>query len=245
MKKIVDIRLLEEAKPSRSLPDYAGTLYLVTKDMYAIGERFARKLRELDFVAGEADHIYVVMTPLLEEKEVRLSDRQVEKRIKLVYVGVVPEWFNKQADEEKEQTILELVNCVLESIAIDTEQKQRVQEVYALMQQRGSELEIIHLIKETRSYRVTLSYQIKPLGRKSAAIAEYVDLKEQTRRKGVFLELDHYEDIFLLASSLAVKNGRLELKPRTSRVASYRSPSYSTPVSFPVASLPLQGEKET
>lgn len=54
-KTIIDIR-------------YYGTeQYKFDRSLNAIGERYARKLRELDFKTGEYDHIYINLIESLNE----------------------------------------------------------------------------------------------------------------------------------------------------------------------------------
>ncbi|SYX87412.1 hypothetical protein [Paenibacillus alvei] len=87
-KKILDIRLFEEIEGSKSLPHYAGKSYQIEKEVHSISTRFARKLREKGFITGEFDHVYIVLTPLLEEQVIMESERRPEKWMRYFYIGV-------------------------------------------------------------------------------------------------------------------------------------------------------------
>ncbi|MEK5231643.1 hypothetical protein MHB42_07670 [Lysinibacillus sp. FSL K6-0232] len=238
-KKIADIRLFEELTHTKSLPAYIGHIYKVAKDAHLICARFAQKLRERGFMTGDFDHVYIVLTPLLEAQVIQPSNRETEQRIRYYNVGAAIDAFNSQTAKEKEVYLLQLIANVLQQIASTAQQAGLVEDVYQLLLQLGSEMEIIHVTKETSQYKVTISYQIQSLQEKSTAIIEYHDYKEQLTRKAAFLDLNMYEDIYYLVSSITVKNGVIYLKPRTSRTASYHTQAYATPIAIPIHDIPL------
>lgn len=240
-KKILDIRLFEEIEGSKSLPHYAGKSYQIEKEVHSIGTRFARKLREQGFITGEFDHVYIVLTPLLEEQVIMESERRPEKWMRYFYVGVSVDSFNCKTSLEKEEYILQLISTVLKKISINEAQMRLVSDVQHLLHTSGSEIEITHLSKGTSKYKVTITYQIRPLHKQSTAIIEYHDLMNNVRRKSVFLELNMYEDIYFLASSITLKDGIVCIKPRTSQTANYHIKSYETPIFIPINEIPIIG----
>lgn len=238
-KKIADIRLFEELARTKSLPTYMGEIYKLEKDTRLICTRFARKLREKGFITGNFDHLYIVSTPLLGEQIIQESVRGTEQRVKYYDVGVAVDSFNRKTKQEKELYLLKLISNVLQQIASNTEQLSLILDVYHIMLQLGSEMAIKHLSKETSQYKVTISYQIKSLQEKSTAIIEYHDYKKRVTRKAAFLDLNMYEDIYYLVSSITVKNGMICLKPRLSQTASYHTQAYPTPITIPIHDIPL------
>lgn len=238
-KRILDIRLFEELEHANSLSEYAGKLYEIEQEVHLICARYARKLREEGFITGDFDHVYIVMTPSLEEQKIWESERRIEKWMKYYYIGVSTAFFNCKTDQEKEEYILEIISKVLRRIAMNAEQARLVSDVQNILFRSGSEIEITHLYKETSKYSVKVVYQIRPLNKKSKAIIEYHDLIHHVRRKSVFLELNFYEDIYFLVSSVTLKNGVLSIKPRVSQSASYHIKSYRTPILISINEIPI------
>ncbi|WPK13580.1 hypothetical protein R6U77_07905 [Lysinibacillus louembei] len=237
-KRIIDIRLFEELENTRSFPDYAGKIYAIEKEVHLICTRFARKLREQNFITGEFDHVYIVMTPLLGEQVVREAERQIDKRVKCYYVGVAIDSFNYKSVKEKEVYILELVAKVLLEIAHNAEQADLVISTHQLLLQLGSEVEITHLTKETKKYKIMITYQIHPNNAKSKAIIEYHDLQQAVKRKKAFLELNMYEDIYFLASTVMLQKDMICIKPKTSETARYHTKDYVTPINLAIEEIP-------
>lgn len=198
-----------------------------------------KKLREKEFLTGDFDHVYIVMSPLLAESSIEVSERRPEKWMKYVYAGVSVDPFNSKSTQEKEEYILTLMSDLLKSIALNDEQEMLVDDVYRLLRGSGSELEIIHIVKETSKYKVAISYQIRPLDQASKGLIEFHDRISGLIRKGVFIDLKHYEDIYALVASIAVSNGAVQLKPRTSLSASYRTKAYETPITIAIDEIPL------
>ncbi|NGZ77671.1 hypothetical protein [Saccharibacillus alkalitolerans] len=238
-KKIADIRLFEQETGSGRLPDNIGKLYATRNRVNDLSARMARILRTKGFLTGDFDHLYVVLTPELPQGEVRGPKPSPMKRIRFYEAGLPPEPFNGRSREEQETELLGLLAAVLKRIAGGAEQLRIVEETYRLLRERGSEAEIDHLNKETRQYRVSVSYQIRPLGRKSTAIIEYIDRLNGVTRRNVFQELNRYEDIYFLAGSMTVKNGLIVISPRTSDTAKFHIRSYRTPIEIALNDIPI------
>lgn len=66
---------------------------------------------------------------------------------------------------------------------------------------------------------------------------EHIDLKNSITRRRTFLELNSYEDVYFVASSLAVKDGTIE--PKTSQTANWHNRSYVTPIKIDIDELPI------
>ncbi|WP_373231349.1 hypothetical protein [Cohnella sp.] len=237
-KIILDIRLFEERSQGRN-PNYIGELYTVDKSIFFNCDRYARKLRELGFITGDFNHVYLVQTPYLEDGVIIESEQQPEKWLKYYYIGVSPEIYNQKSEEEKQNFTLELTTNVLKSIATTEEQRIIVDRVYCMLSKEKSSLEIIHLTKQTKKYELVISYQIRPLNMTSRALIEYKDLHNQVKRKSSFLELKTYEDIFYLISSITILNEVIYMKPRQSETANYHIKSYKTPIAISIDEIPI------
>lgn len=119
------------------------------------------------------------------------------------------------------------------------DQKDMVSDTHDLLQQLGSEIEITHISKITKKFSAKVTYQVRPLNKKSQAIIEYHDSVSQETRKCVFQELNMYEDIYFLVASVTLKNGTLCFKPRVSERAAYHIKTYQTPIQVHIADIPV------
>src|SRR5262249_52190451 len=161
------------------------------------GARIARKLREYGFVAGVFDHLYVNFTTVLPEGQCRYSPRDVEERIKYIDFGLAPEKVNRLSETEKESLVCRSTFDILRFVAAERpEQLVVVESVAVEIEEKGSELEIVHMTKETAAYAVTVTYQIRPNGKQSVGLIEYHDKKSGQRMKSEFVKLNDYEDVF-------------------------------------------------
>ncbi|SCW71544.1 SAM-dependent RNA methyltransferase [Paenibacillus tianmuensis] len=244
-KTILDIRIFEERgeHPSVFPSSYIGTLYVTDKLIHSISDRYARKLNELGFITGDYDHVYIAITPFLDEGCIMESELRPKKWMKMFYIGYPPAAFNQQSEDEKEHCITKLITKILKNIAKDAEQSQLVENVQHLLLRDQSELEIIHLTKETKTYKVTVSYQIRPLRKASKAIIEYWDKSANVKRKCAFQDLKIYSDIFYLVSSITVAEGVIMLKPRTSAAAQQHIRSYAAPITITIGDIPICHEQ--
>jgi hypothetical protein len=98
-KTIIDIKYHETEK------------YQFDRSLNAIGERYARKLRELDFKTGDYDHIYINVMDSLKEGHVEISTQ--EDWYIYVNVGVSVIKFESLNQDEKHLFILEVTTDVL------------------------------------------------------------------------------------------------------------------------------------
>ncbi len=73
-KLILDIRFfsnIEEISPGKFQPTFE-----IPKNAHAFGARVARKLRELGFILGDFDHVYITFTTEVSENHVGQSEKQ-------------------------------------------------------------------------------------------------------------------------------------------------------------------------
>src|SRR5688500_13156167 len=115
---ILDIRYYESDQPNADggpLAGGSGRVFQFPKSIHPLGARIARKLRELGFVAGDFDHLYLNFTTALPALDVRWSPRVIDGRIRYVDYGLSPEAVNGLADAEKERIAL---NATLDALEL-------------------------------------------------------------------------------------------------------------------------------
>lgn len=239
-KIIKDIRYSESKVDNiegNSLPGNFGKLFKPALDTVAIGQRIARKLNELKFVSGEFDHIDINFTPVLQQDECEVSRRDVEKWLKYIDYGLSSSFFNTKTDAEKIIFIKSTTFKVLKSLySTDKEKMEIIVEVENLINRFDTEIKLNYKTKETSSYKVDISYQIKPNGGSSKAIIEYLDKK--TNFKGqTYLDLHFYDDIYPLIDTIAVKDNVIILNPKKSFRAEVYNNRYKTPLQFAINEL--------
>jgi|SRR3989339_319038 len=217
-----------------SLPGNLGKIYKAGFDIVAIGQRIARKLNELKFVSGEFDHIDINFTTVLQQDELTVSKRDVEKWLKYIDYGLSPCFFNAKTDSQKSDFIRNTTFNALKDIYFsDTEKLDTIAKVENLIHRFDTELRIHYKTKETSSYKIDISYQIKPNGGSSKAIVEYFD-KKQNFKGQVFFDLHFYDDIYPLVDTISVKDNRVILSPKKSFRAEVYNERYKTPLQFTI-----------
>jgi len=177
---IKDIRYLE-TKPEDYHGKYDGILgniYHNSPDTKYIGQRISRKLNEFGFISGEFDHIYINLSPKLEDNEIRESNVFLDKQIKVFDYGFQISVFNNLSDFEKDTKIKEITFNVLHWIYKNEDLKtQLIGNVKNLIDKYNKRLTIKYKTKETNHYRIDLNFQIRPEENKSKLIIRYTDKK--------------------------------------------------------------------
>jgi len=235
-KLILDIRYFESDIKNISgnpLPSYIGKIFSLHNEIDSFSSRVARKLREYGFVTGDFDHIYINLTTVIPEGEINISSRRVEKWLKYFDVGFDKNRINALSEVEKISEIEKVTFDVLNLICKD-EQRNIIERVKAEIASRKSEIEILHKYKETKSYEIKLTYQIKPNCNENSLAKIYYTNKKTGETFQECIELQFYEDIFFLASSVSYSKGCILLKPRTSYRAELHNKRYNVPISIPV-----------
>ena len=234
-KMILDIRLFEsdyENISGSSLPSRTGEIYQLPDSSNYLASRIARKLRELEFISGLFDHVYINLTTALPTGEIKYSPRSTESWMKYIDFGLVPEEFNAKSEVEKLKSVESIIFRIIRFISTG-EQSNPIIEVENQIEEFGSELEIHHKEKDTKSYNVKITYQIRPNGSESRGLIYYLDKKINQTFKAP-LSLKFYEDIYFLASAVSVTNGHIILKPRSSFKADIYNESYDVPIKIKI-----------
>jgi hypothetical protein len=235
---LLDIRYYESAHENvagTSLPSELGQIFHLPLSIHPLGARIARKLREFGFVAGVFDHLYLNFTTVLPAGVCRYSPRQIEERIKYVDFGLSADTTNAHSETEKESLVRDATVNVLRFVSANRHaQLGLLDRILAEVEEKGSELEILHKAKEAANYSVTVSYKIRPRGEQSIGLIEYHDKLSGSGFKSEFIKLKDYEDIFALVGSISVSNGFIRLRPRRSFKASLYTQHYDVPIEIPI-----------
>ncbi len=239
-KLILDIRYFESEEPNEigySLPTYIGSVFPFSKSAHATGDRIARKLREQGFITGDFDHLYLTYTTAFEEGKVALAGRP-GTWMKWVEYGASPATISSMSGDEKQAWLAETTFEALSLFCDRTPANTGILDsVHRLVRSKGSELMILHKEKDTKTYRVRVSYQIRPNGGKSVVWVEYLDKRNGRCGLKSPLELSSFTDILFLVGSVSVARGSVILKPRQSFKADVHTEGYSTPITVSVNEL--------
>jgi len=196
-----------------------------------IGDRFACKLREHKFMLPGFDHLYVVLTPALECGVVGATWFTRHNWIRSVDVGLSREYWDSLDVNAKHDQLVDLT-CM--AIAEFPHEANTLETVAMLLKRDRSQTEIVVKTKETASYRVDISFQIRPLQKPSVAFLSCVDKRSGQDGKVVLFELSSPSDVYPLCGSIAVRADTITIKPRSSFRASLTAKEYGAPVSIGV-----------
>lgn len=234
-KTIADIRYYEN--PARTAfgnvrHGSLGTLYPIPfRSFGAIGDRFACKLRELEFKFPGFDHLYVILTPSLPDGTAEPSMLNADGRIRFVDVGCSPEMWRALTDESKHD---HLVDLTVAAMLPYSEDHDTLDAVARELKKWRSQLEIAVKTKETSSYRVDVTFQIRPLQEQSIAFVSYFDKSSGQRGRTVLAKLFSADDVFSLCGSIVVKQRTITITPRSSFRATLLTKKYKVPMSLTV-----------
>jgi len=245
-KVIKDIRYFEsnwENKDYSSIHSYIGSIFKVPNDVTAIGQRIARKLNQLNFVSGVYDHLYINFTTCLKEGEMNISQRNVENWLVFIDYGLNTDAVNMLSDPEKSKLIQGLTFKIIKKLfSYDINRLKIIDSVESEIEKFASEMEIVYKTKETKSYKVVLSYQIRPNNSKSCAILEYWGKLQNIYFKKKIFELEFFDDIYPLVDTISVKDGYIVFKPKKSYIAEVYNKRYKTPIKINIADFIENGK---
>jgi len=233
---IKDIRYYESNDIGK-IPSYLGKLFHPTKDTNYIGQRIARKLNEFNYSYGEIDHIYINLTTVINENDISISKRNLDKRIKYIDYGLSPKIYNALSDNEKNNLVKLITFRVLKHISTSQNSiLSKVEEVEMMMSEADTEIRIHYKIKETNNYKINIDYQINPINASTRAIVEYVDKRDNSKREG-FIPLQLYEDIYSLIDTITLKGETLIFNPKKSFIADVSNKRYLIPIKIKIFNL--------
>jgi hypothetical protein len=234
---IKDIRYYESNSIDKLYPDFLGAVFHPTTDTNYIGQRIARKLNEFKYSYEEFDHIYIILTTNLNENELLISERNLDKRIKCIYYGFPSKSYNALTDNDKNYLLKAITFKVLKHIsASENSEQKKVEEVEAIINRFDTEIRINYKTKETNNYKIDINYQINPASASTRAIVTYIDKKSNSKCEG-FIPLQLYEDIYYLIDTVTVNDDTLIFNPKKSYIADLCSKKYSAPIRLQISEL--------
>jgi hypothetical protein len=225
-KLINDIRIHQPHSTIKKIYDFP-------KGYQVIGTRFVSKLRELRFQLQGNNRFNIFLNPNLSEGEILFADENkwnpVGKGFQDVDVGVNPSKFNLLNYNEKNKFLIGMIVDVLKEVnkkyKLDLN---TIKQVGELIFRFGEKLELTYKTKETKKYKVIISYQVA-LPSTGRAFIEYIDKKDNKSEK-MAIPVKLYEDIFFLAGSLKVKGSTITLKSRGSLKSQAYIKRYNLPM---------------
>lgn len=242
-KLIKDIRFFERAVEDvfgNPMPHYVGELYpLVDRfEVGVLGDRYALKLAERGFRTRGYHHVYVTLTPLLPEGEVRVGARQLEWWCLHVDVGVPPQKWSRSSAEEQSRFLIRTATHALEHLcAVDGLDGSVLHETEGAVLEHGAALEITRLVKTTAAATVRVTYQVLAHRRPAPVFLEYRDHRSGRSGKIELMRVRHFDDVFPLFASAGVAGGVITLKPRASFRAGLTTREYETPIRVPISQV--------
>jgi hypothetical protein len=102
-------------------------------------------------------------------------------------------------------------------------------------------LEIVRKTKETKKWKVVVSFQIMPAPKKrdSVGIVRYTDKESGQVRRWQF-KLKLHDDIYPLVGTIGVSHGIITLRPRSSVKADVYTKRYKTPITVPIEEMEVE-----
>ncbi len=174
---------------------------------------------------------------MLQQDDFKVSKRDVDKWLKYIDYGLSTSFFNVMTDSQKSDFIKDATFKALKAIySFDEENLAIIEKVESLIHRFDTELSIHYKTKETNSYRIDISYQIKPNEGSSKAKVEFND-KKKNFKGAVFFDLRFYEDIYSLVDTITLKENHIILSPKKSFRAEVYNGQYKTPLMFPTDQL--------
>lgn len=246
-KIIKDIRYYEtniENKKGNPLPVRMGkNIYQLKGEIVSISKRIAKKLNELNFISGDFDHININFSTFLDENHIKLSIRDVRNSFQEIDYGLTPQEVNFQVFEIQQELITNKTFYLLEYLyKNDIKNLKIIEQTKELVKQYGSYLEIKSFTKETKTYKIIISYQIRPNRSDfSRAFIEFIDFKNNIRKKKHFLDMEFHEDIYPLVGQVSLKGNIILITPKKSSKANVYTERYKTPISINIEKIPLVG----
>ena len=207
-----------------------GNVYQSSSDTKYIGQRIARKLNELGFIAGEFDHVYINLSPNLKDGEIIENEKFLDKQIRHFDFGIKPNDFNNLTDAEKDVMIKNVTFRVLQLISRnDALKSELINDVKNLFEKYGKQLIIKYKTKEIHNYRIDLCFQIQPDNGKSILIIEYSNKNDSNKLRGT-LEILDYEDLYYLVDNVSLKDNVIIFQPKKSYHAELVAKKYGKPL---------------
>ena len=160
MKLIIDIRYYPSKIDNYGYDTYLGSPYSIDgKAASTVLMRFVLKLREIGFCLPDFNHIYVSLSPSLEENEIQKLDNNdpYHKFHRDFCVGVSPGYFNSLSENEKQALLIEKAVAVIQRYYCESdEEKAKISHCAKVILENGVNERIIFKEKKAEHCSVQI-----------------------------------------------------------------------------------------
>lgn len=237
-KTLRDIRYYasdEQNSSGNSLPSSCSRFFKFPKSMHYWGGRISQLVESQGLSLGSFDHLYVNFTSALEIEEIQFSERTIEDWMRYIDFGVCFDSLKALDEHELERFLINSTFKLLSFLCYGDKNKlEIIENAKEAVEEFGSEVELPVKLKETKSYKVSITYKLFPNNEGSYGILKYENLKSGESFKEKFIELKGPDDIFPLVGSIAIKDRKIIIKPRASFRAGLYTKSYSVPLEIDI-----------
>lgn len=207
-------------------------LYIATKDTIYIWDRIARKLNELDYTYWEYNHLYINPINNLENGilvDWKTYDFPEYKGIRNFNFWLDVNYFNSLDDISKDEIFISITFDLLKKISTQ-DNLEKVLAVEKLIKSEWKALKIKYKEKETKKYKIIISYQIWANLSPATLVVDYFDLLQWNLHYTFDLPLKYWEHIYYLVDKIIFDDNHILLKPKQSFVATINNQYYTTPI---------------
>lgn len=221
----------------RFYPDEQDTTCIPTPPN-SLSARIAQKLREYSFSLSAFDHLYIIFTNRIEDGQTKPSDRGDMDWFRYVDHGLPSKIYERLSKADQEQRVNGRIFQILRSLVGDDPEKLSIiAQVENEVATYGSQLEILHSVRDLAASKITITFQINPNGNTSVGLIKVEDKASGQIVKGKFIDLVQYEDLFPLVGTVSLSKGIVTIKPRPSCKAGLFAEPYKTPIIIDLAKL--------
>ncbi len=236
-KPLRDVRYFESPehlRPGSPMPGYAGELFKLPKDAIALGQRIGRKCEELGISIGDADHLYVCLTPCIPEASLLHTDYALERWHRFVMVGLASNYSDRPVGEQLSVVQSATFGAIA---ALAT----RGVELLPLLQQemtsKGSALRVTLRTKETKKYRIRVEQDIPVHPTPSRVFARIEELATSRALEVQVAQVRFHDDVPSLVDRLSLVDEVLTIHPRKSFRAELIGRDYELPLKVSLREL--------
>jgi hypothetical protein len=219
---------------------YVGEIYKLCKNTIALGQRLGRKGGELGLSLGGESHLYIAFTHDLPQAEVRELAYKEAYFQKYVACGLDRQ-VNDLAPSEQYALVRLLTFTTLNTTvpalmpilaALDREEAAH-----------GVHTRIERVAKQTKNYRVVVTYTVAPVASlaktpaKSQLWIEVIDRSSGLSREAVLTDLEFYLDADYLADKIVIDGQVIRVEPRKSFTSQLTVARYPQPLQVSIPRL--------
>ncbi len=239
--RIIDIRYYEGASH-----DHLGSaIYGSLKWSTWVGDRIGRRLRELGFMLGKSDHVYICLQPVAPAHQVALTPLGTGPAsfARSVAYNLDPAEPAGLAPAERDAL---LADCTCRTLhAIDDGdgglgQHGLIDRVRRELAESGRDLEVSAVVHETGSYRLEVSHRLAPLRsgslgpirppRAYIAFLRVTDKRSGATGGKAIFEFANYDELHSSVGALSIRAGVVRIKPR-------RGHNFDVPIDIPLSEV--------